>query len=154
MQIPTNTQNLETRLKQFSNNQFFCFIHSFSDLSPSSRLSLCVSQTIRSTMRTCPTVKWSWTSGARSCRRRNVSRWRSFLTFWRNTTATNSSFQTGTSYLPAVCADRVCLSLCCVPVSLCIEASRSKTFRHLNNTGEVWEPFILDLCPEPLKHSG
>lgn len=48
-------------------------------------------------MRTCPTLKWTLTSGVKRPGRRNASPWRSSPMSLRNTMATNSSSQTETS---------------------------------------------------------
>lgn len=58
-----------------------------------SLLFLSVFQKTRTTMHTCPTPKWTLTSGVRRPGRRNVLPWRSSLMSWRNITATNSLSQ-------------------------------------------------------------
>lgn len=62
--------------------------------------------------RTCPTPKWTPTSGVRRPGRRNALPWRSSLMSWRNITATNSSSPTETSFQPEVRAVNVLISDC------------------------------------------
>lgn len=70
-----------------------CLVHNSSNSSP---VLVPVSlQITRTTMLTCPTPKWTQTSGARRPERRSVSPWRSSQTFWRSIMGINSSFQTG-----------------------------------------------------------
>lgn len=63
--------------------------------------SLCGQKT-KTTTPTCPTPRWTLTSGVRRPERRNASPWRSSPTSWRSTTATNSSSPTETSSPPEV----------------------------------------------------
>lgn len=72
---------------------------------------LCFQKT-KTMTRTCPTPKWTLTSGVRRPGRRNASPWRSSLMSWRNITATNSSSPTETSFQPEVRAVNVLIPDC------------------------------------------
>lgn len=72
-------------------------------------LFLPVLQITKTTMRTCPTPKWTLTNGVRRRGRRSASHWRSSLMSWRNITATNYSSQTETSFQLEVSTVTVCV---------------------------------------------
>lgn len=86
---------------------------------------------IKTTMHTCPTLKWIQTSGVRKPERRNVLRWRFCQTFWKSIMGINSSFLTGTwSQLEVSCIRcKVCVSVC---KRVCVCSAASSPYRMLH----------------------